>query len=1045
MPFNHGKVWGVGCSVDVVLESPEGGYFLKQSIARAQPPEPPPPGPPGAVLTTERFAVFQTSRPLAVRASYGPFSTKQTVPARSLVAEPSSNTSDLAWGRHLDLSAHLVTKTVERDWPVVRVVMHTGAEPGAQRVCAVVHAAMGESRVSGACSPDSHEGMCLVELVLPWSWWPQLPSRRTKPTKTPPRLVTLSYTVVEPLRGPQCTPKVMIQSLTPLGTVQLVPASQGYNTLSTDNHVTMLMPQRPLYPTSKIHIPTYVTIKPPSHITGFMLRARVKSGLKVLGAELISREDWNMTVEINTKQSVASVTVINKQNQQDIVPRTEEVFVWIVEVAGGGVSGLWQEGKLVWSVRYLNDKGNPSSSQHHHHGKHKATVRIHINKDDIHALIPISKNWEVVNSAVLTGKQVSQGMKVVMVSHGGNLADVTLQASCHVPDDSVIKVSSSCSSVYVDGSEVRGSANASVVVSYGNLAALASFTVWMPELPVEVSLPDTRLSQVKGWRVPDFRSEAKFYHLRKNNKLKRSVNVDGGSMASLLTDDNTVDKATSCRLRYQQTEVEVYARFVAADHDSGRVSYLVNRRTWLRVTQLVLGLLRVSDTRIATLQGNILQGRAPGRTELQVVSAVSGRVLGAKEVRVLSDKVTITKLSASVVSGLQLAISPDTGVDNGYIAQASVTRKLTAQYQEGLLDMELIFSDGTTTSVSSIEREDYQLTVETERPDIVAFAPQTPMSQPRVIAVSQGKGNLLTVTMHPPTLCGSKVPLSSTHAHVDIDFSSGLSVTRPELVQNDGGVHREISADLHDLLIGIPLKDEHNHEPTVQARQHHGSNNGGGVIASRQHILTPLEIGMYVLLAAFCFAIVVFVVSCVVYASKFKADNGPVVGGIAQEIHPPQQTQNAHDWVWLGRSTLHVTDNPMYQTNSFQNPNHIELASLPHHWDGTDRMIESVPPVPPHGPGALIDEDDYRPPVPPHRKHLPEQAIRKHHHHHHKPRGGMIKAPRHTGGHHIKRATIVGNPMFNDNDTSLALEELNLGMDYNQIMQYFDNLKESNA
>lgn len=98
--------------MDVVLESPEGGYFLKQSIARAQPPEPPPPGPPGAVLTTERFAVFQTSRPLAVRASYGPFSTKQTVPARSLVAEPSSNTSDLAWGRHLDLSAHLVTKTV---------------------------------------------------------------------------------------------------------------------------------------------------------------------------------------------------------------------------------------------------------------------------------------------------------------------------------------------------------------------------------------------------------------------------------------------------------------------------------------------------------------------------------------------------------------------------------------------------------------------------------------------------------------------------------------------------------------------------------------------------------------------------------------------------------------------------------------------------------------------------------------------------------------------------------------------------------------------
>nr|XP_024219021.1 transmembrane protein 132C [Halyomorpha halys] len=1019
------EVWRVGCSVEVVLESPEGGYFLKQPVGRAaEPPDPPAPGPPGAVLTTERFAVFQTSRPLAVRASYGPFSTKQTVPARSLVAEPSSNSSDLSWGRHLDLSAHLVTKTVERDWPVIRVVMHTGAEPGAQRVCAVVHATLGDGRVTGACSPDSHEGMCLVELVVPWSWWPLLPSRRTKPTKAPPRLVALAYTVIEPVKGPQCTPKVMIQSLTPLGMVQLVPASQGYNTLSTDNHVTMLVPQRPLYPTSKIHIPTYVTIKPPAHVTGFMLRARVKSGLRVLGAELISKDEWNMTVEINPKQSVATVTVINKQTQQDIVPRTEEVFVWIVEVAGGGSSVLWQEGKLVWSVRYLNEKGP------HHHGKHKTPVRIHINKDDVHALIPISKNWEVVNSAVLTGKQVSQGMKVVMVSHGGHLADVTLQASCHVPDDSVIKVSSSCSSVYVDGSEVRGSANASVVVSYGNLAALASFTVWMPELPVEVSLPDTRLSQVKGWRVPDLRS----------GKTKRSLSIDAGNgRISILTEDNTVDKTTACRLRYQQTNVEVYARFVAADHDSGRVSYLVNRRTWLRVTQLVLGLLRVSDTRIATLQGNILQGRAPGRTELQVVSAVSGRVLGAKEVRVLSDKVTITRLAASVVSGLQLAISPDTGVDNGYIAQASVTRKLTAQYQEGLLDMELVFSDGTTTSVSRIEREDYQLVVETERPDVVAFAPQTPMSQPRVIAVSQGRGNLLTVTVHPPTLCGSKVPLASTHAHVDIDFSTGLAGNRPELVQNDGGAHREISADLHDIFIGIPLKDEHNHEPTVQARQH-GMNGGNGVGITSTHHLSLLEIGMYILLAVFCCAIVIFVVSCVVYANRFKdgAGGGPLApssGG------PALPAQNAHDWVWMGRSTLHVTDNPMYHGNSFHNPNHIDLPSQSHHCVNRENKDNCIPPpVPPHG-------VEYRPPVPPHRKQplppppAPQEngiGVRKHHHHHHK-RG------RQGVGTKAARATVVGNPMFGAGDPGLALEELNLGMDYNQIMEYFDNLKESNA
>ena len=59
----------------------------------------------------------------------------------------------------------------------------------------------------------------------------------------------------------------------------------------------------------------------------------------------------------------------------------------------------------------------------------------------------------------------------------------------------------------------------------------------------------------------------------------------------------------------------------------------------------------------------------------------------------------------------------------------------------------------------------------------------------------------------------------------------------------------------------------------------------------------------------------------------------------------------------------------------------------------------------------------------------------------------------------VKRPTVVGNPMFSssssessgslnqdlEEEPAAALDDLNLGMDYNQIMQYFDNLKESNA
>lgn len=68
----------------------------------------------------------------------------------------------------------------------------------------------------------------------------------------------------------------------------------------------------------------------------------------------------------------------------------------------------------------------------------------------------------------------------------------------------------------------------------------------------------------------------------------------------------------------------------------------------------------------------------------------------------------------------------------------------------------------------------------------------------------------------------------------------------------------------------------------------------------------------------------------------------------------------------------------------------------------------------------------------------------------------------------VKRAAIIGNPMFafdptsaaadqhqqqqqqqqqksSNNTDTIKLDDLNLGMDYKQLMEYFDNLKESNA
>lgn len=1312
---------GVAGTVEVHFENKDGGFFLKHTprqyysavadLAAGQDVKEQTPrtilGSSSSILSIDRFTVFQTSQPISVRATYGPFSTKQTVPARYIVPDPldslplpdttrnvsssSSSSSvlldmDLAASssHNLDMSAHLVRNEIPRDSPVLRVLFHTGSDPGGrrqlnhhQRVCIILHAAMGDrTPLTAACSPDGEDGVCLAQITIPSSWWAPLPppdnsGKTPKPVKTPQRFVQVAYSVLEPRFSSKdddkCVPRVQIQPVTPLAAVPLIPARETYREIKADDTLTMLLPHAPLYPLSRLHVPVFLHNKHNAPVTAFILRARVKSGLRIIGVES-SSSSWNVSSEINPKQTVASVTCFRKESgegedSKKMTNSAEEIFSWLLEVVENG-EDLWDGGRIVWSARYVFEGSNiPKGRQHHHRGSHrpfrdeivedskrKLTARLEIQKDDIQSVLPISKNWELINTAVLTGRQVSQAMKVLIVSQAGKVADVTLQSSCHSEDESVLKVSSSCSSVYVDGSEIRGSSNASVLVKYGTYTGLAKFTVWMPEFPLEVNVPDFRLSQIKGWKVPDDNmlsgKSRRKRSVERKSKSKRKKRSDGKNQyqswtnaGGMVTEDinNGVDtdKHGNCRLRFQQSPIEVYARFLAEDHDSGRVNYFVNRRTWLRVTDLVLSLLRVSDPRIASLHGRIIQGRSMGRTEVQVLSPITGRVIGAKEVRIGNDKVSLVRLIVNVVSGLQLSISPDSTVENGYVAETSVTRKLTAQYQEGLLDIDLEFSDDSRTPLRDIAVSDYYLIVDSLDPDIVAFAPMVASHHPRVIAVGEGRGDLLRVALLPNEECRRYLkpgtpgkaqtgPLAQTTATVEVDFGAGDISQRSEFVQNDGNFgtsirDRRIKADLGDILqiqgAGMPpLKDENNHEPTVQARQHYSGmsphSNGRHRTSAR---MTPLEIGMYVLLAAFCFAIVVFVVSCVVYASKFKqaqvvenpevtnseeglvvgpaltrSNNGNVnVGVTGTGKNPPEPTTNVHDWVWLGRATLeraashtsgrsppvNINNNNINNNNNNNNNNNesdMRITENPFTSDELGNCFENTkpsngvvvdtstyckgrrysnerenfeemwqieptspppPPPPPHAPGA-ISADEYKPPVPPHRSSItvptsraePQPPKRHHHHHHHRSKNGArnrssrhetvenekfeensvpeneqgdcaeIRTPK---KHHknrqdnlesknyknrhenvpdlpdpafvefptieksssnrnssseVKRATIVGNPMFSseENDSKIqddivGLEDLNLGMDYDQIMQYFDNLKESNA
>lgn len=187
------------------------------------------------------------------------------------------------------------------------------------------------------------------------------------------------------------------------------------------------------------------------------------------------------------------------------------------------------------------------------------------------------------------------------------------------------------------------------------------------------------------------------------------------------------------------------------------------------------------------------------------------------------------------------------------------------------------------------------------------------------------------------------------------------------------------------FILGIPLKDENNHEPTVEARQHHsavanGMASGVGMRPHNNMHMTPLEIGMYILLAVFCFAIVVFVVSCVVYASKFKpqaidpsggstsvgssglhslgAAVSKVTGGsgissiglgasghLGGKRQPRESTTNAHDWVWLGRATLERASGHMVTSENNSPGRSPPVCSNNNNVSGKDQMHITSNPI----------------------------------------------------------------------------------------------------
>lgn len=119
----------------------------------------------------------------------------------------------------------------------------------------------------------------------------------------------------------------------------------------------------------------------------------------------------------------------------------------------------WDQPRISWHVKYqrpldsyeeytsesdiaLEDDFEDFAGHKPHHSKNSYRLRAKmlVRKDEVQTVIPIAKNKNLMNLAVLTGRQVSRPLKVFIVSQAGDVADVTLHCSCSSVDQSVLKV-----------------------------------------------------------------------------------------------------------------------------------------------------------------------------------------------------------------------------------------------------------------------------------------------------------------------------------------------------------------------------------------------------------------------------------------------------------------------------------------------------------------------------------------------------------------------------------------------------------------------------
>ncbi|KAL7991991.1 hypothetical protein Chor_016247, partial [Crotalus horridus] len=382
----------------------------------------------------------------SIQATYLPFTTQQEF--------PTDNSQFTGFSTTWDIRAVSIEGTVSPYEPYARVLFHLQGQDWMSKrhplPCVSLHVFHQAQAVHQTCHLQAPLGMCVVELELPPRWFsPPLGTlhRRSEDSVTPTLRAELYYRLEATLPGKvhrECphvrtqqrphpgteSPKEQLHYVGPVDIRVMSPPRR--QEVRLDDNVMVRVPDTALRP-GQLFTATLILQQ---NFTADLLtlRIKVKKGLQVLAARPTRPEAWTAKLDKfkSAKHHTALITCRRSSGSGlDWKVADSPEFLYLDFLVENGTGALAATRPVTWQVEYPGQ--DPEAE------KDKMVWEIQVSERDVRALVPLVKEQEIVNTALLTGIPQSVPVRLVVVETGGAVSEVTQQMGCESSNKQVLQ------------------------------------------------------------------------------------------------------------------------------------------------------------------------------------------------------------------------------------------------------------------------------------------------------------------------------------------------------------------------------------------------------------------------------------------------------------------------------------------------------------------------------------------------------------------------------------------------------------------------------